>query len=196
MKRVGLTGGIGCGKSTIAEAFKVLGVAVYNSDTRAKWLNENDERIVKGLMNLLGEETYDSEGKLNRGYMASRIFSDRELLDKVNKLIHPIVSEDFELWCAEQKRSGAKYVINEAALLIENGTYKQYDYLIVVCAPYEERILRTMQRDNTTREQIESRIRNQMSDEEKQQVADEVIMTDDKHFLIPQIIEIDKKLKI
>jgi dephospho-CoA kinase len=195
MIRVGLTGGIGCGKSTIAEAFKVLGVNVYNSDMRAKWLNENDMRIISGLKELLGNEVYTPQGKLNRSYMASRIFTDKELLSKVNTLIHPIVEEDFELWCEDKRCKGARYIINEAALLIENGSYKRYDYVIVVSAPYEERILRTMMRDGMSREQVMERINNQMSDEAKVRVADEVIYTDDRHFIIPQILKIDKTLR-
>lgn len=195
MIRVGLTGGIGCGKSTIAEAFKVLGVNVYNSDMRAKWLNENDVRIVSGLKELLGNEVYTPQGNLNRSYMASRIFTDKELLSKINALIHPIVEEDFELWCEDKRCKGARYIINEAALLVENGSYKRYDYVIVVSAPYEERILRTMIRDNMSREQVMERINNQMSDEAKVRVADEVIYTDDKHFIIPQILKIDKTLR-
>lgn len=195
MIRVGLTGGIGCGKSTIAEAFKVLGVNVYNSDTRAKWLNENDVRIISGLKELLGNDVYTPQGKLNRSYMASRIFTDKELLSKVNALIHPIVEEDFELWCEDKRCKGARYIINEAALLVENGSYKRYDYVIVVSAPYEERILRTMMRDGMSREQVMERINNQMSDEAKVRVADEVIYTDDRHFIIPQILKIDKTLR-
>lgn len=195
MIRVGLTGGIGCGKSTIAEAFKVLGVNVYNSDMRAKWLNENDVRIVSGLKELLGNEVYTPQGNLNRSYMASRIFTDKELLSKINALIHPIVEEDFELWCEDKRCKGAHYIINEAALLVENGSYKRYDYVIVVSAPYEERILRTMVRDGMSREQVMERINNQMSDEAKVRVADEVIYTDDKHFIIPQILKIDKTLR-
>ena len=195
MIRVGLTGGIGCGKSTIAEAFKVLGVNVYNSDMRAKWLNENDVRIISGLKELLGNEVYTPQGKLNRSYMASKIFTDKELLSKVNALIHPIVEEDFELWCEDKRCKGARYIINEAALLVENGSYKRYDYVIVVSAPYEERILRTMMRDGISREQVMERINNQMSDEAKERVADEVIYTDDRHFIIPQILKIDKTLR-
>lgn len=195
MKRIGLTGGIGSGKSTIAKAFKVLGVPVYNSDTRAKWLNENDQRIIAGLKILLGEKVYSPNGKLNKTYMASRIFSDKKLLRKVNELIHPIVNEDFASWCKEQEAKGVKYIINEAALLVENSSYQKYDYLIVVCAPYEDRIKRTMKRDNLTLKQVEERIKNQLSDEEKKNVANEIIYTDDKHFLIPQILEIDNKLR-
>ena len=194
MKRVGLTGGIGSGKSNIAEAFKILGIGVYNSDKRAKWLNENDERIVAGLTKLLGNEVYFADGKLNKRYMAGRIFSDKKLLQEVNALIHPIVEEDFETWCKEQEAKGAKYIINEAALLVENGSYERYDYLIVVCAPYEQRVTRTMKRDNMTKEQVESRINNQMSDDEKREYADEVILTDDKHFIIPQIMKINNLL--
>ena len=127
--------------------------------------------------------------------MASRIFTDKELLSKVNALIHPIVEEDFELWCEDKRCKGARYIINEAALLVENGSYKRYDYVIVVSAPYEERILRTMMRDGMSREQVMERINNQMSDEAKERVADEVIYTDDRHFIIPQILKIDKTLR-
>ena len=194
MKKIGITGGIGSGKSNIAEAFKILGIGVYNSDKRAKWLNENDERIVAGLTKLLGNEVYFADGKLNKRYMAGRIFSDKKLLQEVNALIHPIVEEDFETWCKEQEAKGAKYIINEAALLVENGSYERYDYLIVVCAPYEQRVTRTMKRDNMTKEQVESRINNQMSDDEKREYADEVILTDDKHFIIPQIMKINNLL--
>lgn len=196
MKRIGLTGGIGSGKSTIARAFRVLGVPVYDSDTRSKWLNEHDEVIIKGLKALLGDDIYTAEGKLDKKRMAQMIFSNSELLKKVNELIHPRVFEDFDLWAKEKERDGHPYVINEAAIMVENGGYRKMDKLIVVSAPEELRIERCMLRDNATREMVVARIRNQMSDTERLKVADFTIVTDDRHYVLDDIMEIDKQLNV
>lgn len=193
MKRIGLTGGIGSGKTTIAQAFAVLGVPVYNSDSRAKWLTENDKRIIERLMQIIGPEVFVN-GHLNKRLMASVIFADRQKLTEVNQLIHPIVFEDFDRWAKSQESAGAKYVINEAAILIENNAYKRLDELILVCAPTETRIERTMIRDNMSRKQVEERIANQSTDEEKRPFASEIIVTDDRHLVVPQILDIHKRL--
>lgn len=193
MKRIGLTGGIGSGKTTIAQAFATLGVPVYNSDSRAKWLTENDSRIRNGLTQIIGPEVF-TDGHLNKKLMASVIFADRQKLTEVNQLIHPIVFDDFDRWADEQESAGARYVVNEAAILIENDAYKRLDSLILVCAPVETRIERTMLRDKISRKQVEERIANQSSDEQKMPFADDIIVTDDRHLVLPQILDIHKRL--
>ena len=193
VKLVGLTGGIGSGKTTIARAFEVLEVPVYNSDQRAKWLIVNNRRISDGLVSILGEKVFEN-GELNKKYMASVIFTDRQKLQQVNELIHPIVFDDFRQWAAAHERRGARYVVNEAAILIENGAYKLLDSVILVCAPMETRIERTMLRDKLSRSQVEERIANQSTDEYKMTFANDVIVTDDRHFVLPQILNIHKRL--
>lgn len=196
MIRIGLTGGIGSGKSTITQLFNTLGVPVYIADIRSKELTQNNTEIRNGLKSLLGDDIYGADGLLDKKRMAQMIFGDKDLLAKVNALIHPIVHHDFDMWAVEQEKKGACYVVNEAAIMVENGGYKRMDKLIVVTAPIEQRIERTMARDNATREQVEARINNQMPDEEKVKVADHVIVTDDKHFILPEILEIHKQLTI
>lgn len=192
MKLIGLTGGIGSGKTTIAQAFSALSVPIYNSDIRSKWLTNTNKQIIDGLTKMFGSNIY-IKGCLNKQLLASIIFTDNDKLTFVNQLIHPIVFDDFKHWAEEQEKNGAKYVINEAAVLIENNAYKKLNDIILVCAPKEIRIKRTMLRDNLSREQVENRINNQMSDEEKSRFATDIIITDDKHFITPQILDIHNR---
>lgn len=194
MIRIGLTGGIGSGKSTITQLLTTIGVPVYISDIRSKQLTQSDPTIISGLKRLLGDDIYSADGLLNKKKMAQMIFNDKDLLAQVNGLIHPVVHNDFDRWAEEQGEAGVPYVVNEAAIMIENGGYKRMDKVIVVTAPLEQRIARTMARDNASREQVISRINNQMSDEEKVKYADFVITTDDKHFIIPEILKIHNEL--
>jgi len=194
MIKVGLTGGIGSGKSTITQLLTTIGVPVYISDIRSKELTQNNCEIRQGLKEILGNDIYGADGTLNKKKMAQMIFNDKALLERVNGLIHPIVHKDFDMWAAEQEKRGVPYVVNEAAIMVENGGYKRMDKLIVITAPLEQRIARTMARDNASREQILSRINNQMPDEEKTKKADYVITTDDKHFILPEILAIHNKL--
>lgn len=195
MKKVGLTGGIGSGKSTVSQAFTSLGIPVYCSDIRSKMLVASDERIISGLKKILGNDIYSPTGELDKRQMASEIFTNKEKLACVNSLIHPIVNEDFANWTEEQKKLGAPYVINEAAIMIENGSYKLLDHIIIVTAPLELRIQRCIERDHVDRQAIEQRINNQMPENEKLSFANDILVTDDKHFILPQILEIHERLK-
>lgn len=163
MMIVGLTGGIGSGKSTVAAMFKELDVPVYNSDDRAKYLMNTSIDIKEKLIALLGDEAYEN-GQLNRPYIAKEVFNDSELLTNLNGIVHPVVRQDFLAWTEEQD---ACYVIQETALLFENNSQDLYDQIIVVTAPVELRISRVLDRDNSTREQVMSRINNQLDDEIK-----------------------------
>ena len=168
MKIIGLTGGIGSGKTTVAGFFSELGVPVYIADVEAKKLTQNSKVIRKKLIALLGPETYNEDG-LNRKFMANKIFNDKELLLQVNQIIHPKVARHFKRWVEKQK---AAYCIKEAAILFENGGYKQCDATILVTAPVAQRVERVLKRDDTTTEAIEDRISNQWSDEKKLELAD------------------------
>lgn len=171
MKVVGLTGGIGSGKSTVSKMFLDLGVPVYNSDERAKKLMNTSAEIKNQIIAFLGKESYREE-KLNRAYIAKKVFNDTTLLAQLNAIVHPVVREDFLKWTGEQEYC---YVIQETALLFENNARHLYDSIILVTAPKEERISRVVSRDNGTREQVIARMNNQMDDEEKLNVSDFVI---------------------
>ncbi len=171
MKIVGLTGGIGSGKTTVAKLFSELGVPVYIADIEAKKLTNSSSVIRRKLIKLLGEETY-LNGSLNRKYVADKIFTDEALLNAVNAIIHPKVAAHFKKWVLNQK---ANYVIKEAAILFENGSYKECDVIILVTAPKALRIERIKNRDNATQSEIEQRMGNQWSDSRKKRLANIVI---------------------
>lgn len=194
MLKVGLTGGIGSGKTTIARAFGTLGVEVYNCDKEAHRLTNTDEAIVGGLHEMFGPEIY-ADGKLRRGVLASRIFADKEALAKVNALIHPRVADDFRQWCERVRDSGAAWCLCETAILHESGMDKMMDRIIVARLPRETQIERAMVRDGASRAQIEARMENQKGSSAMGDGADYIIVPDDRHSVLLQIIEIDKQLK-
>lgn len=163
MMVVGLTGGIGSGKTTIAKWFQSQNIPVYIADKEAKALMNRSKVIKRKLTSLFGEDAY-KEGKLNREYLASKIFSDRKLLSKMNAIVHPKVGSHFNRWL---KKQDSPYVIKEAAIIFENNLEYQYDYIITVVADKDLRIERVMKRDNASKEKVESIISNQLSDEEK-----------------------------
>ncbi|MCX2719386.1 dephospho-CoA kinase [Lentiprolixibacter aurantiacus] len=171
MKIVGLTGGIGSGKTTVSRMFEALGVPVYNSDKRAKELMVTSKKLRVQIIDLLGEEAYKN-GQLQRNFIAERVFALPELLQKLNALVHPAVKEDFKQWASQQD---FPYVIQEAAILIENGSHEAFDKMILVTAPLEERIARILKRDSSSREAILERMQHQWEDSKKAQFADFVI---------------------
>lgn len=171
MKIVGLTGGIGSGKTTVAKLFSELGVPVYIADDEAKKLTNSSKVIRRKLIQLLGDQAYIN-GSLNRKYVADKIFTDNALLNSVNAIIHPKVAAHFKKWALRQK---ANYVIKEAAILFENGRYKECDVVILVTAPKALRMQRVMNRDNATQTEIEQRMGNQWSDSKKKKLADIII---------------------
>ena len=171
MKIIGLTGGIGSGKSTVANMFKELGVPVYNSDERAKYLMNTSLDIKRQLIKLLGEEAYKGD-KLNRSFIAEKVFSNTNLLAELNGIVHPIVRNDFIDWTKKQDYS---YVIQETALLFENKAQDLYDSIILVTAPKETRIIRVVDRDKSSREQVIARMKNQLDDKTKLNLSNYVI---------------------
>ena len=168
MLKVGITGGIGSGKSTITSLFHNLGVPIYNSDERAKWLLSNDVDLMDQIKILFGQESY-SNNKLNRAHIANIVFQDNDMLKQLNAIVHPLVKIDFENWLLLQKKE--PLVIKEAAILIESGAYKELDVLIVVLADKKTRITRVINRDNVSKEDVEKRMETQISDSERLKFA-------------------------
>ena len=190
MKIVGLTGGIGSGKTTVAQMFASHGIPVYNSDDRAKELMISSAELVKGIKSLLGEDAY-TDDKLNRGYVARRVFSDKELLQSLNELVHPAVRDDFDNWASDQD---APYIIQEAAILFENGAYEKFDSMILVTAPRMVRLQRIMQRDNESEDNILARMSHQWDDAKKLPLAHFVIENTDLEKTKTEVRKIHEKL--
>ena len=190
MKVVGLTGGIGSGKSTIAKMFENLGVAVYIADIEAKKLMNEDPTVKKEIIDLFGEEAYQNN-TLNRPFIANIVFNDSTQLEKLNAIVHPAVADHFHKWKDRQK---GNYVIKEAAILFENGGYKQCDHTILVVAPLDLRISRVLNRDQSTRDEVLSRIKNQWDDDQKIPLADFVIQNIDLQDTEQQVNEIHQKI--
>lgn len=191
MKLVGLTGGIGSGKSTVASLLRVMGYPVYNSDDRARYLQSNDQELIDETVNLLGEEVLDN-GRLNRALIAEKVFGNPELLKKLNALVHPRVKEDFLNWL---NGLNAQIVFKESALLIETGSHSECDYVVVVSAPEEVRIERVVLRDETGRRDILQRMKHQMPEDEKLGVADFIVQNDGRIAIIPQVEHILEQIK-
>jgi dephospho-CoA kinase len=170
-KVVGLTGGIGSGKTTVANYFKELGVPIYIADVEAKALMNRSKVIKRKLIQIFGEDTYENNN-LNKAFIAGKIFNDKSLLEQMNSIVHPKVASHFKRWL---KKQTAPYVIKEAAIIFENGSYKSLDLTITVVAPENIRIKRVIERDNSTAEKVEAIIKNQWSDSEKVKLSDFVI---------------------
>jgi len=190
MKLIGVTGGIGSGKSTVCQVFSLLGVPVYSADIRAKALMNSLPELQHSLQALLGDDIV-CDNQINRPLMASRIFADSRLLRQVNEQIHPAVLEDFRLWASRQH---APYVLHEAAILFESGFESSMHQNIVVTAPLEVRIARVMNRDNLTRDQVEQRMSHQWPEEELICRADHILVNDNTRMVLPQILELHDKL--
>jgi dephospho-CoA kinase len=190
MLKIGLTGGIGTGKSTVAKIFKILGVPVFDADVTAKFLMNNNEQLKKKILEEFGEDAYEN-GVLNRKYLAEIVFNDRFKLEKLNALVHPVAIQTGIDWAATQN---AKYTIKEAALMFEAGSAFNLDYIIGVFAPVELRIARVMHRDGITKEQVEARMKNQIDEKIKAKLCDFIIENDENSLLTSQIIEVHKKI--
>jgi dephospho-CoA kinase len=190
--KVGITGGIGSGKSTVAKIFALLGVPVYYADDRAKWLMLHDQNLRINIKAAFGDEAYLEEGGLNREWLAAFVFSDANRVNTINALVHPAVKADFEAWAATQDYP---YVLKEAALIYESGSYRELDKIINVSAPLVNRIHRVLVRDpHRTEAQVHSIIEKQLPDEEKNEKADYVIKNADNKLLIPQVLNIHQQL--
>lgn len=191
MIKVGLTGGIGSGKTTVARIFETLGIPVYYADDAAKRLMNSNEELKSLIIKHFGEESYQ-QGELNRKYIASIVFNDKEKLELLNSLTHPVTMQDALVWMNKQT---TPYVIKEAALLFESGAAEQLDYIIGVYAPQHIRIKRVMDRDKTTIEEVMKRVSRQIDEEMKMKLCDFVITNNAQQLVIPQVLELDKKFK-
>lgn len=191
MLRIGLTGGIGSGKTTVAQIFETLGIPVYYADDAAKRLMSEDPLIKKALLDKLGPSCFE-EGVLNRKYIASLVFSDPQLLAWLNELIHPATIADGERWMQQQT---GPYAIREAALLFESGADKGLDYVIGVSAPKDLRLQRVMKRDTTTEAEVSKRMEQQWEDSLKLERCHFLLHNDEQSLLIPQVLELDQQLR-
>ncbi len=191
MLKIGITGGIGSGKSTLCRMFGELGAPVYDSDSMAKKLMSNDEELKQSIIEVFGAESY-VDGALNRSYLASCVFNDKESLSKLNSLVHPRVRDDFKKWCEEQN---APYVILECALLFNAKFNECVDKTLCVLSPMPMRIERVISRDGLTKEEIESRMNNQISDEELHALSDMCVVNFDIEDLEDAAKVFDKKFR-
>jgi dephospho-CoA kinase len=185
MKVIGLTGGIGSGKTTVSNMFKDLGVPVYIADIEAKNLMNSSAVIKRKLIDLFGDIAYQNN-ELNRAYISSKIFNDKVYLEKMNAIIHPKVAEHFKHWLQKQT---SLYVIKEAAIIFEHNTQSQYDAIITIIADKDDRINRILKRDNTTKDKILSIMKHQLSDEEKVKMSNFIILNDNLEHTKEQVLK-------
>jgi len=192
MRRIGITGGIGSGKSVVARVFAALGVPVYDSDSRAKHVMAHDLVLRAQLQAAFGAEAYDAAGQLNRPYLAKVAFQDAAQLARLNALVHPRVGEDFAAWSAAQEAAGQPYILKEAALLYESGAYRGLDGIITVFAPAEVRAARVLRRDaHRSAADVAAIMSKQLSEDEKLARADYVVYNDDSQLVLPQVLALD-----
>lgn len=190
MLKVGVTGGIGAGKSVVCRVFATLGIPVFDADASAKKLMEEDEQLVASISALFGSAVY-TDGKLDREQLAGIVFNNPELLQQLNALVHPTTIAYGNKWMSLQN---APYIIKEAAIFFESGSYKEMDVMIGVFAPPELRIARVLERPGMTRQKVQERMNSQMSDEEKMKLCTYTIINDGVEALIPQVIAIHSQL--
>jgi dephospho-CoA kinase len=189
MLKIGLTGGIGSGKSTVAKIFEALDIPVYYADKAAKMLMNEDDEIKTEITKHFGKESY-TEGQLNRSYIASIVFNDKEKLDLLNFITHAATIRDANEWIEQQT---SPYIIKEAALIFESGSSEYLDYVIGIYSPAPLRIKRTMERDNITKDEVLKRMSRQIDEEMKMRLCDFIITNDEQQLVIPQVIELHEK---
>ena len=191
--KVGITGGIGSGKSTICRIFRILGAPVFVADDVAKNLMNSNNEIIEQLIKEFGREIYSENRALNRKKLAEIIFNDNFQREKVNNIIHPAVRAEFVNWTNTQN---SPYIIHEAAILFESGFYKMMDFTILITAPEEIRIERVMKRDNVDTKTVRERISKQWADDEKRELASFEMVNDNKNLIIPEILKLNENLKL
>ena len=191
MLRIGLTGGIGSGKTTVAKIFETLGIPVYYADDAAKELMNTDPALKKEIIEHFGEESYTADG-LNRKYLASIVFNNKEKLELLNAITHPATIKNAEEWISQQD---APYIVKEAALLFESGAAEKLNYIVGVYAPQHTRVKSVMERDGLSAEEIMERISRQIDEEMKMKLCDFVITNNDTTLVFPQVLELDKKFR-
>lgn len=192
MLQVGITGGIGSGKTTVCKIFEILNIPIYYADAEAKRLMATNELLIQEIKDFLGPKAYLEDGQLNRKYIASQVFGDEKKLTRLNSIVHPAMYKDGQRWHQEQK--DVPYTLKEAAILFESNGHLLMDRTILVVAPLEVRLQRVMDRDNATKEEVMARVSKQMPDTEKIPLADYIILNDGKAPLVPQILKIHDRL--
>lgn len=190
MLKIGITGGIGSGKTTVAKVFEVLGIPVYYADEAAKEIMHKNEPLKQQLIFYFGKETY-VDGKLNRKHLSSIVFADKEKLELLNSLVHPVTIADAEQWFKQQQ---SPYVLKEAALLFESGAAEGLDYVIGVTAPTTIRIKRVMDRDGVTADEVKKRMLNQIEETIKIRLCDFIIHNDEQQMILPQVLQLHEEL--
>jgi len=191
MLKIGITGNIGSGKSTVARVFELLGVKVFYADAEAKKVMMADELLIEEIKTAFGAEAYAINGELNRKYIAGIVFENEEDLKKLNALVHPAVFRAFDEWA--KAFTNEPYVIKEAAVLFESGSYQFCDKTLLVSAPLEMRLKRVMERDHISRAEVEAREARQFIEERKKELADYILHNDDTQLVIPQILELHRQ---
>jgi dephospho-CoA kinase len=195
MLKIGITGGIGSGKTTVCKVFELLGIPVFYADTVAKLIMYTDPELKKDIRNTFGVKSYFSDGQLNRPYISSIVFNNESELNKLNALVHPAVFRAFDVWLTHH--SEAPYIIKEAALLYETESYKMCNLSVLVISPEATRIRRIIARDGISTEEILLRMNRQFSDEQKKKLANHILVNDESRLLIPQILTLHQQfLKI
>jgi len=190
VRKIGLTGGIGSGKTTVAKIFELLGVPVYYADDAAKRIMNEDEDLRAAIQKQFGESSYKNN-ELDRAYLSAKVFNDPFHLEILNSFVHPATIRDASKWMNEQQ---TPYAIKEAALIFESGSAEQLDYVIGVDAPFELRIKRTMERNNISYDEVVKRMNSQLDDKIKMKLCDFILQNDEQRLLIPQVIELHQKL--
>ena len=193
MLKLGLTGGIGSGKTTIAKVFENIGVPVFYADNEAKKFLF-DEDVKRNLVSIFGDNVIDSNGEVNKQELASIVFNNKAHLQELNSLIHPLLMKEFEKWCNNNELEKNPYIVMEAAILFEAGFDKFVDKVLTISAPLHTRIERVVKRDNTDIKQVESRIRNQMSDKEREKKSDYIIYNGDMDMVVNEVVKINQNL--
>ena len=188
MLKIGLTGGIGSGKSIIAKVFEQLGIPVFNSDAEAKKLINSDPKISTVIKENFGKNSYGIDGQLDRKRLAEIVFNDEEALHKLNSIVHPAVQLEFLSWLNKHKQ--APYILKEAAIIFESGSNKGLDKVIAISAPELLRIQRTVKRDNSSPQSVKKRIEKQMSEDEKLKRSDFIIYNDEMQLVLPQVLKL------
>ncbi|HBF88366.1 MAG TPA: dephospho-CoA kinase [Bacteroidales bacterium] len=192
MLKIGVTGGIGSGKSVVCTIFKQLGIPIFNADIEAKRIMVSNQNVVNQIKLNFGDVIYNEDSSINKKKLADIIFTNKEALKIINSIIHPEVKNEFEYWACLQ--NSKPYVIEESAILFESGAYKNFDKIISVISPIGLRIMRVIARDGVTKNQVLSRMNSQISDDEKIKLSDYIVYNDDSKMLIPQILDLHSKL--
>ena len=188
MLKVGITGNIGSGKTTVCKVFEVLGIPVFYADEAAKQVMTEDAELIAGIKQAFGPEAYFADGSLNRKHIGGIVFNDTQQLEKLNALVHPATFRAFDVWV--QQQTHAPYVLKEAAILFESGSYKKCDRSILVAAPLNTRIARVIQRDGVTADEVKAREARQYPQEKKMELANDIIVNDDSQLVIPQVLKL------